>query len=411
MKKAFVPVVIATLLCLCGCCARYDSPVKSTLSVDKVQNLPDDFWLGADVSSVVSLENSGVCFYGFDGKRTDLLKVLSDNGVNIVRVRLWVDPFDTNGNGYGGGNCNTDVAIAIAKRAKSAGLRLFVDFHYSDFWADPSKQQCPKAWTVFSFEQKRQALADYTLQTLQQIEQTGVSVAAVQIGNEINGGLCGEKDWDKVCSLISVGAQAVRQFNRSVKVAVHFTDPQKKGNLDYFASVLSLHGVDYDVFAVSYYSYWHGTTKNLSATLWQIAQKYGKQVMVVETAHPFTDKDSDFFVNNVSASQCIYQVSEQGQANSFRDVVESVNDVGGIGVFYWEPAWISVGQTSCEQNKVKWQRYGSGWATSYASEYSSDAASYYGGSSWDNQALFDATGNPLQSLKVFLMVRFGTKKL
>lgn len=408
-------VLTALLLCIvCALGACYteidntNTPVETSLNVEKVEGLPDDFWLGADVSSVISLENSGVSFYDFDGKTQDLLKLLADNGVNVVRVRLWVDPFDQNGNGYGGGNCELSVAKKIAERAARYGLGVLVDFHYSDFWADPAKQQCPKAWSKLSFDDKRTALADYTAECLRGLLATGATVVGVQIGNEINGAMCGESSWDKICLLFESGAQVVRQLVPNAKIIAHFTDPHKEGKSAYFAQMLKKYSVDYDVFATSYYSFWHGTTQNLQSVLQQIKHDYGKDVMVAETSHPFTDKDSDFYGNNVSASECSYEVSPQGQATAFRQTVAAVNAAGGIGVFYWEPAWISVGGSSYAANLIKWQKYGSGWASSYAGSYSADAAQYYGGSSWDNQALFDSNGKPLESLKMFACVRKGT---
>ena len=118
----------------------------SPLYVRKVENLADDFFLGMDVSSVLAEEASGVKYYDAQGRERDLFDLLAENGVNLIRVRVWNDPFDAQGRGYGGGNCDIETALAIGKRAAAAGLPLLVDFHYSDFWADPGKQMVPKAW-------------------------------------------------------------------------------------------------------------------------------------------------------------------------------------------------------------------------------------------------------------------------
>ena len=147
--------------------------------------------MGADVSSLISLEDSGVVFHGFDGAEQDMLKTLSEAGVNYIRVRVWNDPFDADGHGYGGGNCDINTAIALGKRAAQYGMGLLVDFHYSDFWADPSKQQAPKAWEDMDMEEKTTAIYDYTVQSLQALEQAGVKVGMVQIGNETTNGFCG----------------------------------------------------------------------------------------------------------------------------------------------------------------------------------------------------------------------------
>ena len=135
--------------------------VKSdTLYVEKVDNLSDDFILGMDASAVPSLEASGVRYTDFEGNEADVFKILHDNGINYIRVRVWVDPKDENGNGYGGGNCDLANAIAIGKRATANHMKLLVDFHYSDFWADPSKQMVPKAWANMDIDEKVVAIYD-----------------------------------------------------------------------------------------------------------------------------------------------------------------------------------------------------------------------------------------------------------
>ena len=135
--------------------------------------------------------------------------------------------------------------------------------------------------------------------------------------------------------------------------------------------------------------------------------------MVMVTSYAYTAQDTDFFGNTISAGSNVakpYPYSVQGQADSVRDVIETVANIGGIGVCYWEGTWISVGQTSWEENRQKWETYGSGWATSFASGYDpADAGKYFGGCAVDNQAMFDASGHPLESLKIFNLVRYGNK--
>jgi len=166
-------------------------------------------------------------------------------------------------------------------------------------------------------------------------------------------------------------------------------------------------GLDYDVFATSYYSYWHGTTENLTSVLKYIGDTYHKYVMVAETAYPYTNEDGDTFGNAVTSSssgcELRYDVSVEGQAQCLSDVFKAVADTGkwGLGVFYWEPAWLGVPDKSWEERKNLWEQYGSGWATATAGEYDKEA-SESGGSSYDNQALFDFSGKPLSSLDVFL---------
>ena len=169
-----------------------DDRIESFLHINKIEGLSDDFMLGVDISSIISLETSGRKFYDFDGKEQDIFKTLSESGVNYIRVRVWNNPFNENGNGYGGGNCTVDTAIEIGKRAKEYGMGLFVDFHYSDFWADPGKQQAPKAWENETIEEKEKAIYSYTVESLEDIKENGVKVGMVQIGNETTGGICGE---------------------------------------------------------------------------------------------------------------------------------------------------------------------------------------------------------------------------
>lgn len=390
-------------------------PVEAGIFVHQVENLPDDFAYGVDVSSVLSLEESGVVFRDAAGAPADLFATLAEAGVTYVRVRVWNDPWDDEGHGYGGGNVDVARAVQIGQRATAAGMRVLVDFHYSDFWADPAKQQPPKAWTALGVDEKVAALGDFTRDALAAFVAGGVDVGMVQIGNETNGAVAGVSAWPDRARMFSAGSAAVREVLPGSLVAIHFTNPEIAGRQAGFAAELDARGVDYDVFASSYYPYWHGTLENLTSVLSQIATTYGKKVMVAETAYAYTLDDGDGHQNSVNADTggltLPYPVSVQGQATAVRDVIAAVVATGdaGIGVFYWEPAWLPVGPPEAwEQNRVLWEQHGSGWATSYAGEYDpDDAGQWYGGSAWDNQALFAFDGTPLESLQVFRYVRTG----
>ena len=418
MKKIIklAPVLLSAALLLCSCEAGPKSliPAKkiegSMLYVKKAENIGDGFILGMDASCVPALEKSGVKYYDFDGNEKDVFAVLAQSGVTHIRVRVWNDPFDENGNGYGGGNCDIYNCIAIGRRATAVGMKLIVDFHYSDFWADPGKQAAPKAWEKMDIKTKTQALYDYTAESLNKLKSEKIAVAMVQIGNETNGALCGETGWDNIASLMNAGAKAAREVFPDALVAVHFTNPEKTDSYDYYARQLKLYGVDYDVFASSYYPFWHGTLDNLSHVLSKVALTYNKKVMVAETSYPFTGEDSDFFGNTVSGGAKDYPFTVQGQADSVRDVIDTVANKtsNGIGVVYWEGTWISVGQSSFSENSALWEKYGSGWATSFAASYDpEDAGRYFGGCAVDNQAMFDSTGHPLESLLIFNLVKYG----
>jgi len=391
---------------------------SDSLYVKKVENLPDDFIMGMDASAVPSLEAGGVKYYDENGNEKDVYQILSENGINYIRVRIWNDPFDVDGYGYGGGNCNIDNAVEIGKRATKYGMKLLVNFHYSDFWADPAKQMVPKAWRGMSIDDKSEALYQYTKDCLKKLVDAGVDVGMVQIGNETNGAMAGESSssvggWKKITQLMSAGSKAVREVCPGALVAIHFANPEKVTNYESYGKNLEYYGVDYDVFASSYYPFWHGTLDNLATVLSDISTKYGKKVMVAETSYAFTADDSDFYGNTIGEGGSIvkeYPFTEQGQANLVRDVIDTVvnKTEGGIGVFYWEGTWISAGGDSYEENLALWEKNGSGWASSHAAEYDpNDAGKWYGGCAVDNQAFFDKNGKVLESLKVFALVRDG----
>ncbi len=389
-------------------------PVEADIFVEKVDGLSDDFIKGVDISSIISLEESGVTFKNEAGEKQDIFQTMNEAGVNYVRVRVWNDPYDSEGRGYGGGNNDLEKAIEIGKRATANGMKLLVDFHYSDFWADPAKQQAPKAWQNLSFEDKKNAVYTYTKDSLQALLDAGVDIGMVQVGNETTGGFVGETDWTKMSELFNQGSKAIREIDSSILVALHFTNPESTGRYTTISKTLDQNNVDYDVFASSYYPFWHGTLDNLTSVLKNVADTYGKKVMVAETSYTYTAEDGDGHGNTApkdSGQTLNYPITVQGQATAVRDVIEAVANVGeaGIGVFYWEPAWIPVGM-NLEENKVKWERDGSGWATSFAAEYDpEDAGHWYGGSAVDNQALFDFEGKPLSSLNVFKYVNTGAK--
>ena len=388
---------------------------ESSLHVKKVENLPEDFIFGMDASCVPALEKSGVKYYDFNGEEADVYQVLADNGVNYIRVRIWNDPFNSDGKGYGGGNCDINNAIAIGQRATKHGMKLLVNFHYSDFWADPGKQMVPKAWKGMDIEQKTEAVYQYTLDCLNQLKDAGVDVGMVQIGNETNNYMCGEKTWFNIQYLMQAGAKATREVFPQALVALHFANPEKTGSYDTYAKKMDYYQVDYDVFASSYYPYWHGSIENLTEVLSSIARTYGKKVMIMETSYAYTGADTDFNGNTIGDGGAIikdYPFTVQGQANHLRNLTDAiVNDTeNGIGVVYWEGTWISVGGASWEENHELWEKHGSGWASSYAAAYdAADAGRYYGGCAVDNQALFDEHGKPLESLKVFNLMRQGNE--
>ena len=391
-----------------------DGPEESGIFVQPIADISDDFIRGMDASAVLAVENSGAKYYGFDGEEQDVFKTLAEAGVNYIRLRVWNDPYDENGNGYGGGNNDVATAIELGKRATQYGMKVCIDFHYSDFWADPTKQYVPKAWKGMNLEQKSDALYDFTVTSLTDILNAGVDVCMVQVGNEINKGMSGETFMSSVAELLKAGSSAVREVSKAagkdIQVAVHYTDIDKQGEVAKITADLDKYGVDYDIFAMSYYSFWHGSMENMQDMAEYVQDTYGKKVVIAETSYCYTTEDGDGSGNSVSGDGDLvdgYDATVQGQADMLRDICAAADEADIMGVFYWEGTWIPVGPADADNSSI-WEKYGSGWASSYSGSYDpKDAGKYYGGCSWDNQAMFDFTGHPLDSLKVFRELKYG----
>lgn len=403
-------------ICLFSSCQKGESGAakvtSDTLCVKKVEDIPNDFIFGMDASCVPSLEAGGVKYYDHGNNEKDVYTILAENGLNYVRVRIWNDPFDKNGNGYGGGNCDIENAVEIGKRVTKNGMKLLANFHYSDFWADPQKQSIPKAWVGMDIDEKCEAVYDYTKKSLNKLVSAGVDVGMVQVGNETNGFMCGETDWKNIAALMSAGSKASREVCPEALVVLHFSNPELVGRYAGYAYELDRYGVDYDVFASSYYPFWHGSFENLKNELKKVTSVYGKKVVIAETSYAYTSEDTDFHGNTIGAGFGEvdgYPFTVQGQADFVRDLIDTASNIDNcIGVFYWEGTWISAGGKSYEENRLLWEKYGSGWASSYVAEYDpDDAGKWYGGCAVDNQAMFDKNGRALESLKVFALVRDG----
>ncbi len=414
------------------------SPEEASIIVEKVDKLPEDFYFGVDISSYLAEKESGVVYKDQEGNPLDdagFMALLKNGGVNLVRLRLWNDPTDEEGHTYGGGHCDLETVQTIGKLASDAGMEVLIDFHYSDFWADPRKQQAPKAWKSLSYEKRIDALHDFTKESLEQLIDNGVNVTMVQIGNETTTGMMGEKSFSRVAKYMNAGSQATREVskekNRNIQVALHFCNVEQ-GKYHSYAEAMEEYNVDYDIFGSSYYPYWHGNTQHLTAELTNIARDFGKKVMVMETSYSRTFEDGDGSGNTESESKIgvdefAYDISLQGQADAVRAVVNAVVQVGkstrneetraaGIGVCYWEPAWIPVNVWTegakdadeiLQKNQEIWENTGSGWATSYSGAYDEDAAKYYGGSAVDNEAWFDFDGTALDTVNIYRYCRIG----
>ena len=382
--------------------------------VEPVEGISDDFIRGMDASSVLVEEKSGVKYYNFEGEEQDVFQTLAEGGVNYIRLRVWNDPYDENGNGYGGGNNDVPTAIELGKRATEYGMKVCIDFHYSDFWADPKRQHAPKAWEGMDIEEKCDALYDFTKESLTEILDAGVDVGMVQVGNEINNGMSGETKLENVTELLHAGCRAVREISeengKDIQIAIHYTNITNKAQVDSLVKNLSDNEVDYDAVGLSFYPFWDGSMENMQRVVELLQERYGKKVFIAETSYCYTSEDGDGSGNSLVGIDDLvdgYPATVQGQANIIRDVFAAASEAGAIGVFYWEGVWLPVGEPTADNAPI-WEEFGSGWASSYASDYDpDDAGLYYGGCSWDNQAFFDFDGHPLESLNVFKYLKTG----
>ncbi|MGA4987012.1 glycoside hydrolase family 53 protein [Nonomuraea bangladeshensis] len=332
---------------------------------------------GADVSSLAKSEALGGVYRDALGRRADALRVLSQAGLNYIRLKVWVNPAD----GY-----NTKARVlAVAKRAKAQGLKLLVDFHYSDTWADPGKQYKPAAWEPLSFDRLRQAVADHTYDVLDALRRQGTPADMVQVGNEINGGLLwpdgSNANWANTAALLNAGYDAVKRVSPATKVVLHLANGGDNGLYRWWFDNAAAYGIRHDVIGVSYYPYWHGTLEGFQANLNDVATRYGKPIVVVETGYPFTTADDDGWENLIGSAEPYpgYRSTPQGQAAMLAKVADIVRQVPnglGLGLFTWEATWTGVP--------------GNGW----------DPADPSSGNAWENQALFDFADRPLPAMAV-----------
>ncbi len=402
------------------------------VSISQINNMNSTAIRGVDISSYYALKKAEVKFRDNNGDECSLLKVLADNGVNYVRLRIWNDPYNSKGEVYGGGVCDVDNMLELAKEASKYNMKILLCFHYSDFWASPSIQQLPKAWKKDASNPKTIAknIYNFTKTTTKKFIDAGCNVGMVQIGNEISRGLAGThadnyaKLWgDKTkgknaCSYLAAGSKAVREVAPKALVALHIETPSY-AKYNYICNVWKSYGIDYDVLGTSYYNFWNQTTTSLKEAQ-KVATKYGKLFCVLETSWLNTLKDADGTTNQIGegTASLTYKVGVQGQVDSLTDQYKAIlSQPNGLGSFYWEPAWIPVkaGWVNWQYNKEIANKLGTGWASDGVEGYLPKSRLYYngklitGGSGWDNQALFDFNGNPLKSLSFYKKSQVSTE--
>jgi arabinogalactan endo-1,4-beta-galactosidase len=368
------------------------APFGPECEIKATAGQPGEFINGADVSHLMQLEDFGGRFFNRDGVEQDCLRILKDHGVNSIRLKVWNKPGLPDNDPAGYNDCAH--VLKMAKRVKDMGFTLLIDFHYSDWWTDPGKQFMPQEWKELSFPQLEKALYDFTYKLIHDLKRQGSMPEMVQIGNEITNGMLwdvarlgGEFDtdeqWDKLCALLKSGLAAVKAVDPSIRTIVHIERGADNDRSVYFFDKLREKGICFDDIGLSYYSLWHGPMENYKKNINDLAVRYGKNILIVETAYPYTAEDGDDTPNASKNPGCSllpgYPATLQGQASNFHTVLSILKDLPdnrGTGCFYWEPAFIPV--------------KGAGWK-------------YGEGSEWDDQTLFDFDGRALWTLEVFRM--------
>jgi len=404
MKRNLLALISLVVLCL--------GAGADGISVMPVPDLRKDFIMGADVSMLGQLESMGAAFSDEKGKAGDCLAILKSGGLNWIRLRIWNDPVNRDdvvdsgrvlsraGDPVGGGNDDLAAYIRVAKRAKKLGLKVLADFHYSDFWADPSKQTMPFAWRGLSLDALKKAVYGFTSSSLKSMRAAGAAPDMVQIGNEVDGGFLWPvgKLWQSgdeaiggeegFVALLKEAIRAVRDNDRRIRIMIHASNGADNALYRKLFDPLVKAGVDFDIIGLSFYPYWHGKIDDLVANMVDLETRYGKQLIVAETAYAWTLDNGDSLGNSFGPGSDRlggYRATVQGQATAVRDIIAAVAGTPkslGIGIFYWEPDWIPIA--------------GAGWRTG-------------DGEVWENQALFDFHGRALPSLKVFKLVASNTE--
>jgi arabinogalactan endo-1,4-beta-galactosidase len=333
-----------TLLGALGGCSRAASAPNEGATAS--------MFLGADISALERIEQAGAVFRD-SGQAGDAIAILRAHGAGGFRLRLFVSP------NYTEVQVN-DLAytVRMAGRVKAAGAKLLLDLHYSDTWADPGHQVTPAAWAGLSFDSLQLQVETYTAGVITRLKQAGALPDIVQVGNEIDGGMLwplGQvsgtgsdtaAQWDRFTRLLKAGIRGVRSAlgpGDSVRIMLHFSQGGSTGGTQWFFDHMNAYGVTYELIGLSYYPWWHGTLADLTANLQATAQRYGKDVMVVETSYPWRAGGWESMAPNQTAMT--WPVSPAGQAQFLRDLVAAVAAVPGghgAGVVWWYPEAVQV---------------------------------------------------------------------
>ena len=364
--------------------------------------------LGIDVSTYFEELAHGAKY--FDGEQEVApLELFRANGVDIMRIRLWVDPYGANGEPYLAGNCDLDNFLKLATLAQNKGYSIMLDFHYSDFWADPGKQFIPKSWAHLDLDGMVAKVYDYTRETLIAIAEHGIKLAYVQVGNEITNGMLWplghlnehesgpRTNYDSLTKLLKAGVAACREISPEADIVLHLEKSYDQAIYNEDLTHMQQAGVDYDIIGYSYYPYWHGTFEQFYANV-DFCKKFGKRQMVVELGYPFTAEDyitrehggAPLVVSNenMETSGFIkeYPVSREGQKHFVEKFLQLAEQHGIEGVFWWEPLWIP-GEGIC-------------WSSEEGMKYIHEEGKSTR-NEWANQCLFDYEGKKLPAFDAF----------
>lgn len=339
-----------------------------------------DFFRGADLSYVNEMEDCGAEYFDEQGQKKDPYQLFKDAKTNLIRVRLWHHPNWTAYSNF------EDVKKTIT-RAKAQDMRVLLDFHYSDDWADPHKQIVPAAWlpVVHNTTTLGDSLYNYTFNTLKKLHELNLLPDFVQVGNEINIEILQDPDdtydlinWDRNAFLLNKGLQAVRdassQFDKKIESILHVAQPE---NAAWWFEEAHQNGItNYDWIGISYYPKWSDVSLDqLPSSIKTLIDTYNKPLMVVETAYIYTLDNKDDANNILGTDSAIegFDISPQGQYDYLKALEEKIKEGGGHGLLYWEPAWVS---TPCS---TRWGQ----------------------GSHWDNATLFDHNNRATVGMRYF----------
>lgn len=371
IRLVLASLIVTSLLVLNAC--ESGKPVRPAWE--------GEFLNGADISSTPALEDAGVVYREANGDTEDVFTILDDHGFNSIRLKIWHTPKE----GYN----DLDHVTEMAKRTYDKGMHFLLDFHYSDWWADPQKQYTPKAWEGLSVDVLKDSVYAYTKAVLHRLDRQGTPPMMVQIGNEIRPGMLwpvgrvdGEYDraeqWDNLATLLTSARQGVLDGlsnPENVRIMIHFDNGGNNAICRKFFDSLAVREVAYDVIGLSFYPRWHGRLDSLESNLSDLTTRYDKDVIVVETAYPFTLEWNDEQGNIMGGESDLhegYPATLQGQAAFFRElrrIVKEVPNGRGVGLYFWEPGLIATPGDM--------------------------------GSPWENVALFDFDGKVVPAMDVF----------